>query len=29
MTDRIGLLYVKISIELSGPIQTSIIYDEN
>ena len=29
MTDRIGLLYVKIEIELSGPIQTSTIYDEN
>ena len=29
MTNHIGLVYVKIKIELSGPIEPGVVYDEN
>lgn len=29
VVDRIGLVYIKIDIELSGPIWPDVIYEEN
>ena len=29
MTDRIGLVYAKFEIELSGPIWTGVVSEEN